>query len=205
MVNTISIKTKKLMEDKHRKGNKLSNILRKIKKRYKGNAPLFLKKRKKKFRKEIKKINKKINKSKSNKVLKSTLHMEAVINDPNVKVDKFFWKMVDKISNVKDNYIQSLRNEKNDKVVATTTKEIANARHLHFIKDPKKEMIMNPTSFKWNTKKTNNTTYCKNHIEFTTTNNYHNNVDRVASVSSNMTSVSSIASMSNLTMASIRK
>ena len=138
MINEISNRTKKLMEEKHSKGNKLSNILRKIKKRYKGSAPLFLKKKKKKLRKEIKKINNKINKSKSSKVLKSTLYMEAVINDPNVKVDKFFWKMVDKISNVKDNYIPPIRNEKNEKVIATTTEEIANVLHLHFIKDPKR-------------------------------------------------------------------
>ena len=52
MINTISIKTKELMEEKHKKSNKLSNILRKIKKRYKGNAPSFLKKKKKKLRKE---------------------------------------------------------------------------------------------------------------------------------------------------------
>ena len=64
--------------------------------------------------------------------------MEAVINDPNVKVDKVFWKMVDKISNIKDNYIPPIRNDKNDKVIATTTEEIANCLHLHFIKEPKR-------------------------------------------------------------------
>ena len=31
-----------------------------------------------------------------------------------------------------------MRDEKNDKVIATTTKEIANCLHLHFIKDPKR-------------------------------------------------------------------
>ena len=138
MVNTISIKTKKLMEEKHSKSNKLSNLLKRIKKRYCGTAPLFLKKKKKVLRKQIKKLNKKINKSKSNKVLKSTLHMEAVLNDPSVKVDKVFWKMVDRISNVKENYIPPIRNDKNDKVIATTTEEIANCLHLHFIKEPKR-------------------------------------------------------------------
>ena len=47
MVDVISVKTKKLMEEKHQKGNKLTNLLKRIKKRYRGNAPLHLKKIKK--------------------------------------------------------------------------------------------------------------------------------------------------------------
>ena len=46
--------------------------------------------------------------------------------------------MVDRISSTKDNYIPPLRNDKNDKVMATTTEEIANQLHYHFIKDPKR-------------------------------------------------------------------
>ena len=137
-INTISFKTKKLMEAKHKTSNKLSNLLTRIKKRYHGKIPKFLKKKKKKLKCAIKKINKKINKSKSNKVVKSTLHMEAVINDPNIKVDKVFWNMVDRISNVKENFIPPLRNDSSNKVIATTTEEIANQLHLHFIKDPKR-------------------------------------------------------------------
>ena len=47
MINTISFKTKKLMEEKHKTSNKLSNLLTKIKKRYHGKIPKFLKKKKK--------------------------------------------------------------------------------------------------------------------------------------------------------------
>ena len=138
MINTISTKTKSLMEEKHKISNKLSNLLMKIKKRYKGITSKYFKKKKRKLRRDIKKLNKKINKSKSNKVVKSTLYMESVINDPNTKIDKAFWNMVDKISNVKENFIPPLRNDQNDKVIASTTQEIANQLHQHFIKDPKR-------------------------------------------------------------------
>ena len=95
MINMISTKTKRLMEEKHKMSNKLSNLLKRIKKRYHGRISKSNKKRKKKLRKEIKKLNKKINNSKSNKVINSTLHMEAIINDPNTKIDKTFWNMMD--------------------------------------------------------------------------------------------------------------
>ena len=45
---------------------------------------------------------------------------------------------MDKISNTEDNYIPPIRNDKNDTVIATTTEEIANCLHLHFIQDPKR-------------------------------------------------------------------
>ena len=64
--------------------------------------------------------------------------MEAIINDPSTKVDKTFWNMVDRISNTRENYIPPLRNDKSDKIIATTTEEIADQLHFHFIKDPKR-------------------------------------------------------------------
>ena len=68
MINAVSIKTKRLMEEKHKISNKLSNLLKRIKKRYHGRISKTQKKRKTKLRKEIKKLNKKTNNSKSNKV-----------------------------------------------------------------------------------------------------------------------------------------
>ena len=86
----------------------------------------------------INKFKKKITKAKTKNIIKSTLHLESLINDPNTKVDKVFWDTINKITNVREDYIPALRDENTNEVIATTTEEIADELHYHFIKPLKR-------------------------------------------------------------------
>ena len=147
--NYLTKKMSKLIDDKRKLSNQLSHLIyqikRKSKKKFrsivelsKSNIPKRLKKYWKRLKNKINKINKKIFKSKQDSIIKSTMIMEKLINKDGAKNEKTFWSISNKLTKSTVNTIPSQRDNKTNKIVATTMEEITEHIHRHFISPVKR-------------------------------------------------------------------
>ena len=99
--NTLSKKVIKLMNNKKIVSNKLSHLIRQLKKKskyryksvkdlFKSNIPKYIKKYWKSLKRKINKLNKKIYKSKEDTIISSTKKMEKLINQKVLKMINYF-------------------------------------------------------------------------------------------------------------------
>ena len=136
----ISKKVLNLIEQKKKVCHQLSHLIAQLKRKMKtaiivvANIPRKLRIYWKKLKNKVHKFDKRIFRAKQDSILKSTAKIEKAINNKGAKCDKTFWKIANRITNTVSDSIPPQRDEKTDKILATTTLEIARHLHTHFIK-----------------------------------------------------------------------
>ena len=132
-----------LIEKKKKLKRKFSRLMRQIKRKTKmniiivSNIPRKLRIYWKKLKNQINKVSKQIQKNKVDTIIDSTRKLEKAINQDGAKCDRTFWGTVNKITAKTREIIPPQRDNETDKIVASTTDEIANHLHRHFIQPVK--------------------------------------------------------------------
>ena len=142
--NTLSNKVIKLMDKRKIFKNKLSHLIHQLRRKskfknkttkqiFKSNISRYIEKYWKSLKNKINKLNKKIYHNKEETIINSTKRMEKLINQKGAQNDKLFWSLSNKLTKSCQNTIPPQRDNKTDKIVATTLKEITQHIHEHFI------------------------------------------------------------------------
>ena len=135
-VNWVDSKIYEILNEKKKVKNKISHMISQMKRHFGSinRAPRLSKRKLKRLKHRRNRLNKKMRKHKYNNMLKSTRKLEKLINNPNVDKEKLFYDAVNKISNRSTISIPPLRNPKNDEIIATSDKEIADELHKFYCK-----------------------------------------------------------------------
>ena len=129
-----------ILKEKRKIKNKISHLLSKIKKHffdYKS-APRVIKRKLNRFKQKRNKLSKKLKRYKYRNMMRSTMKIERLINDPNVNKEKLFYGAINKISNRSSVSIPPLRDPSDDHVIASTDAEIADELHKYYVKPLKR-------------------------------------------------------------------
>ena len=139
-MNWVDNKIYDILIEKKKIKNKISHIIGKMKKYYPSYkvTPCHMKRTLKRFKKKRNKLNKKLKRFKYRNMMKSTMKIEKLINDPNVNKEKLFYGAINKISNRLSINIPPLRDPNDDHIIASTDDEIADVLHQHYCKPLKR-------------------------------------------------------------------